>query len=589
MNSREENIESWIFHEGVKNDRRSRIIPSSTNHITHTPVGTALDAMEKIAFYFGDRPELPTVELGQIKEHEITLTFGHDVILEEPFRQVTEDHQDQWAIAHEDALALSTGRVYGQQTAALTAIGNSLTGGKVLLNTNRWQVLGSVGLAQFTTALMVGQVMEQATEPWARDHHLWLVGYRELGPKLVNFLTPYHDEFRFHLVETLDQITADDLAGTSATIYVMGSSASSLETYERLRSDTVGMLTDTVVTELAMFISEDEDGGATVVNAGPHGLKIWPNLVGEGSDLYEAMEITWHKRQQEATAAEEAASALTIDAFLETEAQPAEQDPRGSTSISVEELEAMMEQESFVPDQQPAEPVEVAEEQAPALDEQVAAAPVEATEEQPPAPEQEPPVVEAVEEPEEPATAAVDVAVEEPPVPAGEEPVPVLSLLGKPQIHGADGSAEAGKPAEAVAYLHCNGLTAEAGELTKALWPEAEAEGHAARTRRTRTAKKIQDTLPGTFHNDAEWTITPVTTDLDGIITALSHSGDPQQVINACQAIQVPLQGCAEWVDEHRTRITDQLRQALDETTDRALESDQFEIAKAARQASKKL
>ena len=565
---REEKIDQWIFQEGVKKDRRSKIIPSSTDSITHTPVGTALDAMEKVAFYFGDRPELPIVELGLIKEEEITLTFGGDVHLEPPFWQVSEEHQDHWAITHDDALALSTGRTYGEQTAALTAIGNSLAGAKVMLNTNRWQILGSAGLDRFSRALMVGQVMEQATEPWAREHHIWLVGYRDLGPKLVNFLGNYHDETRFHLVESVEQITADDLAGTSATLYVMGSSDASLQAYERLRGQNVGMLTDTVVTEQAMFISEDDDGGATILNATPDGMKIWPNLVGEGDALYEAMELTWNKHLEEAQEAQQAVESLTIEDFLPA-APAARETPVDETqNISVADLEALVNFESITPDHEKAAP-EPEPEPEPA-----------AAEPEPAAVEPEPAAVEPEEEAVEPEEEA------EPGVQSFSAP---LCVLGQPQLYGGEGSVVTGKPAEAVAYLSLNGGSSDAVELSQKLWPEAENEGNTARTRRSRTAKKIKEALPSNFRNDTSWEIDHLETDLDRIINALIQEGNPETTLEACHSIQTPLQGCAEWADEHRDRIVQQLRQVLDETTGRALENDQFEIAKAARQASNKL
>ena len=562
-NDREEKIDQWIFQEGVKKDRRNKIIPSSTDSITHTPVGTALEAMEKVAFYFGDRPELPIVELGLIKEQEITLTFGTDVQLETPFWQIEDEHKDRWAITHSEALALSTGNIYGEQTAALTAIGNSLAGAKVLLNTNRWQILGSAGLDRFSTSLMVGQVMEQATEPWAKEHHIWLVGYRDLGPKLVNFLTNYHDESRFHLVESVEQITADDLAGTSATLYVMGSNEASLNAYERLRGQNVGMLTDTVLTELAMFISEDDDGGATILNAAPGGMKIWPNLVGEGDPLYAAMELTWEKHLEEAQTAEQAAESLSIEDFLaEAPAAP----EAAAQTPSVAELEALMSFESVTPDH---------EQPATALESEPA--------------EEPDPAQETTE------TAAEPIPAEEPEPTPGETPdqarnfAAPLCILGQPQLNANDGSAVTGKPAEAVAYLHLNGGSSDALELSEKLWPEAENEGNTARTRRSRTAKKIKDALPDSFRNDTGWEIDPLDTDLDRTITALTQAGNQQATLTACQSIQTPLQGCAEWADEHRDRIIQQLRQVLDDLTGRALENDQFEIAKAARQASKKL
>ncbi len=617
-NDREEKIEQWIFQEGVKKERRKRIIPSSTEAITSTSVGTALDAMEKISFYFGDRPELPIVEMGLIKEDEITLTFGDDVNLDSPFRQVYQDQGDHWGITHQEALALSTGHVYGQQIAALTAVGNMVTGHKALLNTNRWHVLGTVGLAQWSTAIMVGQVMEQATEPWASEHHIWLVGYRDLGPKLVNFLTKYHDESYFHLVESVEQITADDLTGTTATLYVMGSNEASLKAYDRIRSERVGMFTDTVVTEQAMFISEDDDGGATILNATPDGLKVWPNLVGEGDPLYEAMELIWGIRQEQAQQAEAAVESLTIEDFLPADLEAEEEAPNsaapaapaglaeqvdGSSSISLEELEALVNFESVISDEERhASTYQRIGEQAPTTQESVEEIPAE--QESPhadpaqPAPEQtaevetadvpadQSPTVQATAETVVIETVVAETAADET---AGVEGAAVLSILGQPELRGQDGSTTEGKPAEAVAYLHLHGLSQDAIELSRALWPEAEHEGNTARIRRTRTAKKIKDALPVSFRNDTQWEIDPLATDLDQIITVLSRDGDPQETLRACQAIDVPLQGCAEWADEYRNHIVSQLRQVLDDTTDRALEKDQFEIAKAARQASKKL
>lgn len=540
-NDREEKIDQWIFQEGVKKNRRSKIIPSSTDSIKHAPVGTALDAMEKIAFYLGDRPELPIVELGLIKENEITLTFARELHLDAPFWQVSEEHGDHWAITHQEALSLSTGHVYGLQTAALTAIGNSLAGAKVLLNTNRWSVLGSVGLERFSLALMIGQVMEQATEPWGKEHHIWLVGYREIGPKLVRFLTQYHDESRFHLVESVDQITTDDLEGTSATIYVMGSNAASLEAFNRIKGQNVGMLSDTVLTELAMFISEDDDNGATILNATPDGMKIWPNLVGEGDPLYEAMELTWQKHLDVIQEAQKAAESLKIEDFLQEptpEVETPAQEALELSTISVEELEALV---NFEPEPEPV----------------------------------------AVPEPAEQAPEKVSASAK------GFEPV--LMLLGAPQLRGVDGVVVTGKPAEAVAFLYFNGFSQDGVELSQALWPDSESEGNTARTRRSRTAKKIKEVLPESFSNGAEWAIDSVSTDFDQIMLALAQDGNPQEALDACMAVDSPLQDCAEWAVLHRKQMIEQLSQVLDETIGRALENDQFDVAKAARQASKKL
>lgn len=550
---REDEMDQWIFHEGVRKSRLGRGAASS-QHTAQAPVGSGLDAMEKVALYFGDRPDLPMVELGQIKEHEITLTFGDDVTLEAPFYQVSWDYRDQWAISHVDALGLATGDVHGHQTMALTAIGHSLSGSKILFNTNRWQILGSVGMARFTTSFMIGQVMEHATEPWTRDHHLWLVGYRELAQKLITFLAPYHDESRFHVVESLDQITADDLTGTSATIYVMGSSPATAEARERLGSESVGMITDTVVTEVAMFISEDEDGGATVVNAGTHGLRIWPNLVSEGDSLYEAMESAWSSPGRRYGSNHATADSVATAEFPITRMTGDAQQSTDTAGISIEELEALLERESFMPDHE---------------QETVDTGPVEVVHEKPL-----------------PALERSSVPVLTKHFPAVESSV---SLFGSPRIHGADGCTAGGKSAEAVAYLLLNGRSAQAADVITALWPEVDPAGRVAHTRGNRVANTIEDVLPGLFRGGSTWDISPVSTDLEAILAALANSTTPQELQEACAEIAVPLQGCAEWADEHRDRIVKQLRHALEEITDTALENDQFEMAKTARQLYKKL
>jgi hypothetical protein len=594
---REEKIDKWIFEEGIKKatrqERRRKIIPSSTDSITHTPVGSGLDAMEKVAFYLGDHPELPIVEMGVINKEIVGLTFGKPVKLEYPFEFESDQGGNHWNISHQDALSLSTGRTYGWQAAGLTAIGNSPAGDKMLLNTNRWHVMGLAGLDQFISAVMVGQVMEHAAEPWTVEHHIWLVGYRELGPKLVNFLTQYHDESNFHLVETVEQITADDIKGTTATLYVKNSNAASLAAFERIRADspdTVGMLTDTVVTERAMFISENDDGTAAIVNAAPYSINFFPNIIDENNNLYLAMEMFWDKHLERAEQARQAVESLTIEDFLPTTPEPvadpapaAPEERTGSTStstISAADLEAMFNGGTAERDAlKPAEPA-------------VTHAETELVQTQEP-------VQETAEPNQTAATPAPEVKAEPIPAPTPAETVvaePIaayapLSLLGEPTLHGVNSPGKAWtKPAEAVAYLYFNGLTREGVEVARALSPDDEHEGHNARMRRSRITKAIRDTLPETFRVEGtQWIIDPLTTDLDQILTALAANGNREETLRACNAIDSPLQGCEAWANEPRAQIIRQLREVLEGVMDRAIDQDQFEIVKAVRQATKKL
>lgn len=587
--NREEKIDAWIFEQGIKEDRRRRIIPSSTDRITHQPVGTGLEAMENVARYFGDHPELPIVELGSINHERISLTFAHEIEMEEPFYQVSEDYRDQWAITHEDALALETGAAYGAQTAALTAVGNGPDGMKIMLNTARWQVLGSVGLAQFTSALMVGQVMEQATEPWAADLHIWLVGYHELGPKLVAFLSKHHQESSFHLVETIEQITADDLAGAPATIYVKDSSPATVEVYNRIRSEHTGLLTDTVATEQAMFISEDEDGLATIVNAGPHGLRIMPNLVGEQHELYQAMEVIWEKREEEAQSAASAFENISVEDF----AAESSSSTAPEVDVSAEALEAMFnapEAESTGADDRPQDPENTEElhSTSSAAEADVSAETLEAMVNGPAAgeaiEEQQPrTIAESTDLPE--LEEAGQVREEAPESPARIQ----LSLMGKPEIHGASGESAGRAAGEAVAYLHLHGGHADVAAFSDAVWPDAENEGHAARIRRTRTAKRIRELLPDALSTENGWALAPVRTDVDDLLAHLEQGEETQEALEACAAVRSPLEGCHEWADEHRQALREKITHHLNEAVGLALENDHFKLAKAAREATKRL
>lgn len=600
--SREEDIEQWMLSHGVAKDRRKRIIPSSTDKITHQPLGSGLDAMAKIAQFAGDRPELPIVELGQIKESSINLTFAAPVELPEPFYALVENDPTQWTIDTEDALYLETGESYGWQLSALTSLGNGPTGGKILLNTARWEVLGSAGMASFTTGLLIGQVMEQATEPWAADQHLWLVGYGELGPKIVRFLSSYHREDRFHLVETVQDIDPEQIRAQHATVYVLDSNAESLEAFRALGAENAGMMADTVVTERAMWISEGDDGSATIVNVTDNGFKIWPNVVSEDSPLYQAMELIWQKDEEEVRAAAESLESISPDDFAATPEpsesgaavssapQAADDGPWSSwmknqqqannpekemeDSLSDEDLRALV--NSAFEDAEP----QSAEASAETTDTAASGASAEAVR----APQAEDTEV----------TNAADTADTET-GPAGKtqngdgiSSAP-LALMGKPSLHGETGASASGKAAEAAALLHLRG-SADASAVTLALWPDAETEGHAARTRRTRTAKPIKDLLGEAFTNADQWSLTGVATDVQRLTELLERDDiSAEEKASACQTVETPLQGCAAWADEYRPALIDQLKAALSAATDHALEQDQFEVAKAARAAYKSL
>lgn len=603
MSSREEQMDDWIIQDGLERERRRRVIPSTTDQIVHQSLGSGLDAMAKVALWLGDHPELPIVELGQIDREGINITFSAEVDLPEPFYLRDSEDQAMWGIHHSDALQLATGNTYGHQTAALTTIGNTTSpldphaGPKLLLNTNRWQILGSVGVQDFTTALMIGQAMEQATTPWASEHHIWLVGYGELGEKMVRFLADYHREDRFHLRQNPQQIDPEELAEGSHTIYVSGSTPETLQAFETLKAPNVGMFTDTVVTEAAMFIAEDADGKATVVNAAEHGVRILPNLIGTNHRLYRAMEINWQKIQEEAEQARREAENLTVEGFMETPTPTGSSEqnlPEGNTpAFTDEELAQFLEQSQEEDKKDPLEPT-TDEDPAPSAVE-------EAEEDQSTVPEQpeteEEPTEEKEQHPAPDPQNTPEQKIEDPEPAQSEEAEPELtyelSLLGAPRIIGSEETT--GKPAEIVAFLQLTGEQQDSEAISSAIWPGDDTSGNTARTRRSRAARKIKQTLGEQALENAEaWTLpTPLTTDLEQVLKVLdqplSANSDPRRILQALELIKTPLNGCEPWAEPHRQRAREQLEPRLKDLTDVALETDHFEIAKAARAAAKNL
>lgn len=615
--SRADRIEEWIMQNGIEQQRRERQAPAASDVITDRVHGTAVNALENVSFFLGDHPEIPQVSRGQIRleERMIVLTFvGDGTKLPEPF--VATEDADTWCIDIDDALDLETGQTHGSQMQALVSLGNDLNRNPLLVSTTRWELMGSAGLAEYSQALMIGQVIDQATSPWADEQHIWLVGYGEDAPKLVSFLNSYHPEHLFHTVEEFDQITADDLAGSSATIYIRESQPEHVEKFTQLRErladrGEIGALLDTSPSNYHMNICEDEDGAATLF---PLDIKLFPNLQGADSDLYRAMEASWDQLDEEQKAAAEQLKTMSPEDFMD-EPDASDEPAQDEQTISVEQLEAMMNRGTYTtgrteaatqnqqeattdPDQQESpeveEPSEVAAETEKPVQEETEHTVAEASEEDfnDPAEDLEPDDGTDADDTEEAAPEAQpaaddqtgDAASQEDP---GLEPVQ-LHLLGETSLAGETTST--GKPAEMLAYLHLHGPE-EVENLMQALWPDAATTGDAARRRRLRVTQKIDAAVPDALLRDDQWQVKDLRSDLDQISTVLNNpTGHSHQQITAALAqIQNPLEDAGDWADQYRPQILQQLNHLLETLTDYALEEEHFDIAKSARAAQKRL
>jgi hypothetical protein len=554
-------MDKWMDREDARSARKARIVPSSTDQITEDRPDSGLSAMDAIARWLADQPHLPVVELAAISRDAITLGLQDEARLPEPFVAVSADEDaglcDTWRISIPEALDLPGGEDYGYQTTALTALGNKVDGSRILLNVSRWQIFGIVGTETWARQALVSQVMVQATESWGRDQHLWLVGLGQTAEKLIHFLRRYHPEHHFHAVQELNEITPDMLEGHSATLYVANADEATYLRYKALQTPHVGMLTEGVVTNEAMFMTEADQGAAIVA---PMSVSIYPNVA---PDLIEAMDLAWTENLKLEDQAEAEAQGLDYDELLRENAaadapsdhEPAEIDAAFTEIITTAGLSELDSEPEPEPSTEPT------------------------TAPEPAAAEECHPKADLPEE-----TEAIDAQPED------TSETTTLHLLGAIRVTGPDGELT-GRHAQAVALLHLNNQPVPVQTISEALWPGDDTEGHTARTRRSRLLTKIRTIVPGVENQDEGWTTEPLHTDTDHLTHQLTDTPlkDDTTLITACERIQPALTDAGPWADNHRHTINQQLCTALDALQDRALEGDALAVMKAARAAVKRM
>ena len=589
MANREESIESWIQGEKDRAKRRERIIPSSTARISHEPVGNSLEAMERLAYYLGEHPEVPEMTGAGINSGVLRLTFDGLPDLPAPFiYQAGDGDHSVWALPVADAVQLPAEGAPGQQIQPVTAIGNDTEGGKMFINT-RELVMGVRGREEFVRGVMTGQVMEQATEPWARHNHIWLVGFQELAPMLIGYLSQFNPNF--HAVETLDQIAAEDLKGAPAMLFVMGSDSTTLDQFIALSADNAGLLMDGEVGPGAPFMTEEPSAldnntgatGAVLYNCGPEGMIFFPHVVQQGDRYYEGMVQHQDVMEEQASAA---AESLTMDDFLtptppdspEEDSEP-EQQPftpmpaetgiespqaedeqpddtpaMGGLRITDEELEAFLAEHS-----QDSEQVrDTAPADAPLADDPIRAPQEQVSPELTPADLKEEATKKSEEKLGSPNQFAGVVNL-----PSAEKNAGSVRLLGKPELT-LGSSRIAGLTAELCAFLVRHGGPASQAEITDALWPGEELSENSARLKLSRLVKKINNVNNDVVTTGEQWTISGVTTDLQEVREVLkTESSEEGLVTQTCDRIAPPLQGCHSWADDYRENISAELQQLV--------------------------
>ncbi|MGP5022724.1 hypothetical protein ACTXIU_14180 [Glutamicibacter arilaitensis] len=312
MPNSDDQLDAWLVSGIQKKERRANAVQPSSDRLVSNDPGNGEAALTAIASWLGTRPKLPIVEFANLSRRTVTLTFAEPAVLPDPWvapNDGTREANSTWGITLEHAQSLPQAEAYGWQFSGLTGIGTLADQSRALLNTTRWEILGLAGTPQWTHTLMLTQVMNQAAEPWSNDHDIWLVGYGETGDKLMNFLSAYHPVHRLHSVEDIGDIAPKDLRSGCATIYVMDADSHTLNEFISLDMSGIGLITDRIVSDKAMFLTERENKAAAI---GPFNinLEIFPNYM---PDLIDAMDKAWEANAK--LAADQVAQA-DFDKFL---------------------------------------------------------------------------------------------------------------------------------------------------------------------------------------------------------------------------------------------------------------------------------
>lgn len=427
----------------------------------------------------------PNVQFAQINDGQILLAFDHTepVDLETPFFPVDEEGQ-LWALHHQDVEKLETPTIEPSQISALTAYGYNHNNKMMLFNLQEQRILSINAAPAFAQAMVRALAVEHAMEPWNTHRRVYLIGFGEFGAALKYNLDPYHGGVE--VVEALTDLAHDFETLNNSTIFAIGQDASTVSEFIRTTQGfNLGVVADVPIGGGFIYYQETEDRGALE----PGNLTIFPFLMGEESDDYQAVENNYAKHlDTQAYSIPEAKTSSNEETadVSQTSDTPQATEPDTLTSApSSKEQEA--EEDFTITDED--------------LQQLLNSAPVESS------------------EPQEPATAT--------PEPAAEETDTVtahLKLMGEsaPMLVSENGTI-GGFPAEVIAYTylqqHYGDTKPTFADLCTRLWGEPATGSNKSKfsARRKRAKEKLSDLIPDaefTTERDG-WRILNLTTDID--------------------------------------------------------------------------
>lgn len=598
MSGQDDQLDEWLIRDDLKKERRARIVPPSSERLVAENPGDGESALRSVAAWMDLQRNLPIVELATLSPRTVTVTFSEPVALPEPWvsqQGKTGKSHDQWGITLQHAMELRHGDGYGWQVSGMTGLGTLSDGSRAFINTSRWGILGIAGTAEWTRNLMITQVMNQAAEPWSEGQVIWLVGYGETAEKLIQFLSPYHPHFRFKTADALSHLTPSDLELDSATIYVIGSNSETEAQYLALKAPHVGMITDQIVSDHCMFLTERSEGGAVL---GPFNtnLHVFPNI---STELISAMDRSWEANErliadESATADFELLLTDTVENSPTTEIDSEQVNAEFHSLVG--QLEDPSENQEFIE-------ATLSQTEVPHTDEEGTEAQLEAPndsvtklgdgdQEEEGTPKTSPSA-------DQQAIPEMESADDGPaPVESAESFVPssgiYLSLLGQIQVVSPKAELK-DRSAAALALLWLSEEPVTPQMVSELLWPGDETEGHNTRTRRSRLLAKIRECAGTAIEADAKgWSLdrTQVVTDYDRIAQVIEAEplvAGNRSILDALKLIEVPLSDADAWARTYQLQIRKKLHALLSDLKDKALEEDAFDIAKAANSATTRL
>lgn len=464
--------------------------------------------------------DAPTVQFAQFTEGQTVLAFDEEEPIELPSPFFPADDEKQlWVIRNIAIEDLESFAFDAPQISSMTAYGYNKTEKMMLFNLEEQRYLGINGTESFARSMVLGLAVEHIMEPWNASRVVYFVGFGTFGAALKQKLNAYHANIR--LTDQLTDLEHDRQSLDSATIFCLGHDARTLSEFVKSTADyKLALVADTQLGGTFTYFQEGDDDGALE----PGNVWIQPFLMEEDSEDYQKVMDSYQEPSAEAEEEEDQGEepAETSEAFENI-----------VKNITDEELNQWLNADGTAE-------IETKDQE----NEKLAPATDETTPSEEPAETKD-------------ASSIATPAPETKPEPA--MPNGYLQLMAdKPQLVAADGTTQAGFPAQVIAYTYLQQTygqtTPTFADLCKSVWntePTGKDKSKLS-ARRKRAKEKLSEFIPEaelTLTREG-WSITNLITDIDLLKT------NPTQISPAPALSKEP------WAKKFNTALEEAIKNA---------------------------